>query len=74
LLIARSLLGLAPDLPHERLAVDPQLPDGRHLGIAALPLGPHRINITSDGGPARVQGLPAGVIIGPPLRVSDQES
>jgi glycogen debranching enzyme len=65
LLIARSLLGLEPDLAHQRLIIAPQLPQGRHLNVSALPLAEHRIDITAGHGPVHVQGLPKSIQTNP---------
>jgi len=69
LLITRSLLGLEPALPHQSLLIAPQLPEGRHLNFAAIPLARHRIDITpGGGGPVRVEGLPVGILSTSPQR------
>ena len=61
LLVLRALLGLEPDVPAGRLALDPRLPEGSgHLRIEGLPLaGAHlTIDVRHDG--FDVTGLPAG--------------
>ena len=60
----RALLGLEPDVPHGRIAIDPLLPTGaRRLRIDGVELGPTTIGVEIDGDAVAVRGLPKGFAI-----------
>jgi len=64
LLVVRALLGLEPDVPHGRIAIDPLLPTGaRRLRIDGVELGPTTIGVEIDGDAVAVRGLPKGFAI-----------
>jgi glycogen debranching enzyme len=64
LLLLRSLLGLEPDLPNRKVAVDPVLPVGSsELRLESLELGGHRVSIDVAEGTVRVTGLEPDVTV-----------
>ncbi|WP_433590242.1 amylo-alpha-1,6-glucosidase [Nocardia sp. CA-145437] len=59
LLLMRSFLGLAPDVPNRNLTIAPRLPDrAGTIRLTDLRLGPATITIEACGMDARVEGLP----------------
>jgi glycogen debranching enzyme len=66
-LVLRALLGFDPDLPAGRVGLAPAVPDRmRPLRVEHLPLGPVRVSVEVDRDGSRIEGLPAGVVAGPP--------
>jgi glycogen debranching enzyme len=69
LLVLRAVLGLEPDVPAGRLRLDPVLPDGAHLEVAGVRVGPHELTIRVRDGRVSVEGAEqAGleVVVGGP--------
>jgi hypothetical protein len=64
LLIARTLLGLEPDVPGGSVVIDPILPAGAtRLEIVDIPLAGARCTIGVDGDAVAVRGLPRGLAV-----------
>jgi glycogen debranching enzyme len=64
LLVARCLLGLEPDLPHDLVTIDPVLPPGSSmLRVSGIPLGTSRVTIECDRDAVAVRGLPRDVML-----------
>lgn len=60
LLLLRSLLGLDPDVPGQRLRLQPRLPARwGSVRLDELRLGPARLQVSAAGGTAQVHGAPA---------------
>jgi glycogen debranching enzyme len=67
LLLVRALLGLEPDIPNGRVALDPHLPAGAsYLSLDGVALGPGLTTIRVDGSAARIEGLPPAVAVSGP--------
>ncbi len=49
LLVARSLLGIDPDLPRGVLHIEPRLPDGVRMEVRDIPLGAQRLDVVAVG-------------------------
>jgi len=64
LLILRSLLGLDPDIPAGRVALDPVLPVGQaRLSLSSLPLAGCSVSIELDRDTLAVRGLPSTLAV-----------
>jgi hypothetical protein len=65
--VLRALLGFDPDLPAGRVGFAPAVPERMcPMRIEHLPLGPARVTVEVERDGARIQGLPEGVVAGPP--------
>ena len=66
-LVLRALLGFEPDLPAGRVGFAPAVPERMcPMRIEHIPLGPARVTVEVERDGARIQGLPDGVVAGPP--------
>jgi glycogen debranching enzyme len=64
LLLLRAILGLEPDVPNDRLKLDPELPAGSTtLDVHDLPLAGLRVGVEVDGDALAVRGLPRGLAL-----------
>jgi glycogen debranching enzyme len=64
LLIIRALLGLEPDVPGDRIGLDPALPEGSStLSLTGIPLAGARVSIQVADGAVVMQGLRPGLSI-----------
>jgi glycogen debranching enzyme len=62
LLLARTMLGIEPNIPSHRFRFDPALPTGSsRLIVRGLPVAGFRINVVCDGDKRSVTGLPEGI-------------
>jgi glycogen debranching enzyme len=60
--VIRALLGFDPDLPQNRVRLNPQLPASMGpLRIDRLALGPHRLTVDGNGQDGHLSGLPPTV-------------
>jgi len=58
----RTLLRLDPWVPHEKVWLDPILPDRiGHLRVDRIPLGGRRVTVEVSDGEVQVEGLPAEI-------------
>jgi glycogen debranching enzyme len=66
-LVLRALLGFDPDLPGGRVGFAPAVPERMcPMRIEHVPLGPARVTVEVERDGSRIQGLPDGVVAGPP--------
>lgn len=62
LLLARTILGLDPNVPAGEVRVAPRLPAGiDRLSLARIPIAGARVDIEVVGGRVRVEGVPPGL-------------
>lgn len=64
LLVLRSLLGLDPEIPAGRVALDPVLPLNKgRLSLSSMPLAGSSLSLDIDGDTLVVHGLPPGLVV-----------
>jgi glycogen debranching enzyme len=64
LLVVRAMLGLEPDLPSDRLGLDPVLPPGAtHLELEGMALGADRVTIAVRGSEVEVEGISTAMTV-----------